>query len=278
MNNYVKKFEELEKKREGEFQSMSKLIMNNQLKEGEINFSAITTRHEGIKCEKCGKEPIVGYRYKCSDCPNYNLCEICEELNSQNLEHPHNFIKIRNSEKKEKKEEKILNKIIEKKEEDKIEEEKKEIEKNYEFEVDGDLKKEIEKGNKTIQFVFIIKNINKFQWPAGGDTKLVSDENSEFKVEKKLNNLAQFQHQKIFLDLDISNLNSGTHECILNFEIREQRYGEPITFTVVITPDIIERFRETYQLFKSDYPDERISKALQKNNNKFGEAFNSLFE
>ena len=53
------------------------------------------TVHNGIKCEKCFKEPIIGYRYKCSTCTNYNLCEDCEEKNAQTGEHPHEFIKMR---------------------------------------------------------------------------------------------------------------------------------------------------------------------------------------
>ena len=34
-------------------------------------------KHDGIKCEKCFDEPIKGYRYKCTVCNDYNLCEKC---------------------------------------------------------------------------------------------------------------------------------------------------------------------------------------------------------
>ena len=51
---------------------------------------------DGIKCEKCFVEPIKGYRYKCSVCKDYNLCEKCEEKNEISKEHPHYFIKIKN--------------------------------------------------------------------------------------------------------------------------------------------------------------------------------------
>ena len=53
-----------------------------------------------IKCKKCFKEPIIGYRYKCSECNNYNLCQDCEEQNAISGDHPHNFIKIRKEEQK----------------------------------------------------------------------------------------------------------------------------------------------------------------------------------
>jgi len=54
--------------------------------------------HNGVKCGKCFKEPIIGYRYKCYICDNFNLCENCEKENQISGEHKHDFIKIRNSE------------------------------------------------------------------------------------------------------------------------------------------------------------------------------------
>ena len=49
--------------------------------------------HKGIKCNNCGMENIEGTRYKCINCPEFNLCEKCEE----NCEHivNHIFLKIR---------------------------------------------------------------------------------------------------------------------------------------------------------------------------------------
>jgi len=49
--------------------------------------------HSTVTCDKCGTFPIVGIRYKCMECPNYDLCEKCEE--SKYLEHEHNFLKVR---------------------------------------------------------------------------------------------------------------------------------------------------------------------------------------
>ena len=121
IDNYIKKFEELEQKREEDFNQMSKILINNeQQKEGEIIFSLVKTTHHGIKCNKCGKEPIIGFRFKCSVC-NYNLCEGCENKNSETQEHKHNFIKMRNEEKNEEKNEK---KIINPKKENAKEEKK----------------------------------------------------------------------------------------------------------------------------------------------------------
>ena len=33
--------------------------------------------HYGITCNNCKTSPISGMRYKCSECPNLNLCGVC---------------------------------------------------------------------------------------------------------------------------------------------------------------------------------------------------------
>jgi hypothetical protein len=37
--------------------------------------------HEGIRCNSCGKDPIIGIRWKCSTCQNHqtDLCSTCME-------------------------------------------------------------------------------------------------------------------------------------------------------------------------------------------------------
>ena len=48
--------------------------------------------HEGTKCSLCGQSPIIGIMYKCIECDDFNICEICED----SQKHPHPFYKIRN--------------------------------------------------------------------------------------------------------------------------------------------------------------------------------------
>ncbi len=46
--------------------------------------------HTGVECDGC-KGPVIGFRYKCVICPNYDLCEKCS---AAGLHAEHNMIKI----------------------------------------------------------------------------------------------------------------------------------------------------------------------------------------
>ena len=48
------------------------------------------TTHFHVKCDQCGMVPIVGVRYKCTVCPNFDLCETCESQG----QHPHPLLKV----------------------------------------------------------------------------------------------------------------------------------------------------------------------------------------
>lgn len=52
------------------------------------------TIHEGIRCDGCKISPVIGDRYKCVICPDFDYCSNCESRN----EHNHPFIKISNPE------------------------------------------------------------------------------------------------------------------------------------------------------------------------------------
>lgn len=47
--------------------------------------------HEGVECDGCNVCPIVGNRYKCTICNNFDYCEKCEETKP----HEHAFLKIK---------------------------------------------------------------------------------------------------------------------------------------------------------------------------------------
>lgn len=47
--------------------------------------------HQDIGCSYCFMRPIVGARFKCKVCENYNLCETCFYTP---YDHQHNFVRI----------------------------------------------------------------------------------------------------------------------------------------------------------------------------------------
>ena len=84
-------------------------IRNNSLIMTEISNSKIQASskimnsplyiHNGIQCAHCQNMPIKGQRYKCPKCLDFNLCEECEQLNSETHFHPHtDFILYRSPE------------------------------------------------------------------------------------------------------------------------------------------------------------------------------------
>ncbi|XP_050439375.1 E3 ubiquitin-protein ligase mib1 [Adelges cooleyi] len=44
-------------------------------------------RHLGSMCDTCHQQPIVGHRWKCADCPNYDLCTWCYHGDKHNTRH-----------------------------------------------------------------------------------------------------------------------------------------------------------------------------------------------
>ena len=61
-------------------------------KEGNMVDKEKKSKHFGVKCDQCGVIPIIGCRYKCSVCPNFDYCEECEKKYA--TEHNHAFFKI----------------------------------------------------------------------------------------------------------------------------------------------------------------------------------------
>ncbi|KAI8911857.1 hypothetical protein EDD86DRAFT_203495 [Gorgonomyces haynaldii] len=51
------------------------------------------TVHRSITCNHCQTSPVRGFRFKCANCVDFDLCQNCEALEVHNP--THNFIKIR---------------------------------------------------------------------------------------------------------------------------------------------------------------------------------------
>lgn len=41
--------------------------------------------YAGIHCDACGQSPILGERFRCTECHDYDLCNICY----RKMDHPH---------------------------------------------------------------------------------------------------------------------------------------------------------------------------------------------
>jgi hypothetical protein len=44
--------------------------------------------HTGVTCDGCRVSPIVGTRFKCTECVNFDLCETCEQKQQHDVAHP----------------------------------------------------------------------------------------------------------------------------------------------------------------------------------------------
>ena len=50
--------------------------------------------HTGVSCDNCSKKPIIGIRYKCLTCADYDLCQICKQ--NAHVVHPgHKFMMMK---------------------------------------------------------------------------------------------------------------------------------------------------------------------------------------
>ena len=266
LNNYIKKFQDLEVKRENDYNELSRSISSRN------NLSMCETVHNGIKCEKCKKEPIIGYRYKCSICENYNLCEECEEKNAETQEHKHNFIRIRKANDENKKENIKNNNVIS------LEKVNFDEDVEYKYLINGNnLNKEINYGTDNVVFEFIIKNNNNLPWPLN-NTKLICESNSDIYCKDLiLNNLKCGQQQIIRVNLNnLKNKQSGEYKIVLNLTVNGKIYGDKIVLNLTII-DPISKLREVYSLSKEDYSDEKLKNVLIKCNNDYNKAFEMLF-
>jgi hypothetical protein len=254
----------------------------------------VKTVHQGIKCNKCGMDPIIGYRYKCPICQNYNLCQNCEENNSQTGEHQHDFIKMRNQEKQspkkeEKNEDKNKEKLVKKEEKNIIIIEKKfppkEPEKinEYKYEL-FDKNPEIYtkttyiEDEKDIKFEIGIVNTSSIDFPENGKTKFIKEGNKEKSAEFIIDKLKAGAKQIIAITIPKKNIKLGEKKMKFILNIDGKNYGEPITLTLITKSKKVEEFRKEFNLDENEYDEEKLLSVLQKHKFNNGEAFASLFD
>lgn len=305
IKKYEQQIKDMEVNYNKKFDNMSKIILENQNKS---NIKKCKTIHNDIKCNNCYKEPIIGYRYKCLTCNEFNLCEECEEANESSNAHPHLFIKMA-------KYVQDINKISPKKnvfnfndndnnnkgkarnnDDNEFQIIKFGKEDDYSLEVINkhNLNPSITEGDYKLDIELIIKNNGSKQWPENG-AKLVFNENKDL-VDKDILLKPQKpeEQQKYLIKLEGLNVYSaGNVEGEMNFEINGEKYGDEIDINIKINEKKkgndddgdddghlkqLKEFRKEYGLSEEEYSDEMLLDKLRKHNFNFAEAFASIFD
>ena len=289
-NIEFKKLYEKENKRDKYYNEIMEMIKNisNPVIKNE-NIIECKTIHYGVKCQKCFRDPIIGYRYKCSICNNYNLCEKCENENLISEDHSHFFIKMRNAieyYKEKGYEENKSNDIV-----------KKNIKniskKEYSFEClnDNNLIIETLEGRSEEKLELILRNNGEKTWPKyttkltkGRETTL-SLKNEEIILEPQ--NPGETKEYKIILK-ELDNNKAGKYKLSYDFYVNNDYYETELEINVIIKENKnneiyrykknIKEFRDNFNLSENDYTDERLLDLLKKNNFQFESAFISLFQ
>ena len=266
-NKYKTKYEEKEKEMEERMSQMSMMINQSKMP----NFKGPDYEHKNIKCEKCLTQPIIGVRYKCSQCDNYNLCEKCEEENNEQSFHDeeHNFIKIRKP----------------------IDDSKEPEEKIYSFDCQNILllNEYIYEGTEHCEINIILKNNGNVKWPKK-KTKLIFDESSQNKegdIILEPQKVGEEKGYKVKFE-NLGNLKVGEYKSYLLFNVNGKNYGEKLTLSINVKEkkeieeiekyrDKIKEFREQFNLDKEEYNDEKLFEILKQHNFNFEDSFSSLF-
>ena len=288
-----KKYEEMfnQKLNQIEIQKIEKQDKLEKKKKFEKNENDIVNKNiineqNGVKCEKCFQEPIIGIRYKCSECNNYYLCENCQQKNSETKDHPHIFIKIRNEEDEKKP---LYNASLQDKNSIQLNQNLIKESKQYSYECINilDLSSYIYEGTKESKIEIILKNNGDMTWPEG--SKLIVDNKSDLRANEimlKPQKPGEQQSYDAIFDA-LKEIKVGEYKSYLTFENSEDVFsGEKLTLKIIIKKkkneieqniDKIRDFRDNYALSTEDYSDRKLLEILKKNNFNFDKAFESLF-
>ena len=213
-----------------------------------------TTIHKNTKCEKCSINPIKGYRYKCFECDNYNLCQDCELNNSKNNEHPHNFIKLKNE-------------LI-----------------NYSYEcLTKKLKTYIFQGINDASISIILKNNNINQWPKNKTYLKVDENKSDIDCDNIKLKDAKQEEQETY-EIHFKNLGQKSpqeYKVYLDFVVEGKKFGEQLCLSVNVrqrnNKEMIKNFKNKYKFKDGMFSDEIILKKLIENNYDLEATFFKLY-
>lgn len=172
-----------------------------------------------VQCNHCQKFPIKGHRYKCPKCLNYNLCEECDEKNSEENFHLHeNFILIRKPE---------------------VENENNNNNQQYSIECLNEemkfsIEKKIDNNDEGVISIKLKNNGRKF-WEGNGETELKCDKeySSIFCKKAVLPPLNQGEEGDFEIIFDkLKNVPKGEYECFLDFFIEGRKTGNKLKLLI----------------------------------------------
>jgi len=287
-DNEIKTKDDYIKKEHEKTLELNKKLEDNNNKYNELIGNLNKYIHHGIKCKKCFEEPIIGYRYKCSICKNYNLCEKCEEKNEISKAHPHNFIKIGNEYKEG---QELPNFAFIKNNNSNNTNKDLMAKKEYSYDClnKNKLSSYIYEGTDEVKIEIILKNNGKEDWPKDC-AKLIFNRASNIEGNDIILEPQKSGEQKIYHAIfkKVSKYHVGEYKSYLLFSVNDETFGEELELTVGIKEnknkseidkniDRINEFRENYYLDKDEYPNEKLLEALKKNDFDYEDAFSSLF-
>ena len=248
INNNIKSYieSEMEKFKQNlinEILEYNNKILNNEIK------TETQLIHYKYKCENCNIKPIIGIRYKCNECINYNLCEKCyNDLINNKINHEHkNFIK-----------KDYIPSI-------------KQFSKNnimYSYSTNGyqRINKKVNPGSDRCTINITIKNNGHYTYP--DNTKLVCAPKSDIKCDSiNIKPLKPGEFEIVYLFFEnLDKYERGKKYFIyLNFEVENEIFGDHIEIRLNLLLDDNEYFRKMRQEFKlgEEYSDETLKKYLR---------------
>ena len=134
---------------------------------------------------------------------------------------------------------------------------------------------------KEVRVVFLIINTGNIDWKEN-EIFLKTNKNSQLKIKDyKVNALRIGESKKIKLYFP-NHIEDGNYNFVLDFCVNNQICGAPIKFVIKISSNenlllkVIE-FRMNFNLDENDFPNEKILKALKKNNFDYEKTFQDIF-
>ncbi len=273
------KYEKSEKESiKQKYETLKQKMENSNMDVLNINNECVNnTIHKEIKCNMCSKNILTENKYKCSECPDFNLCEKCYVNNEKKNIHKHKFIikkedeKISNNKETTRGDEfpsflndsnitepnylygtknddyynEITKKINFDNDELEIDIQNDSIiynhaeDSKYEYQVDQkEYIKIFKQGTITkITIGIYIKNIGINQW--SDDTKLCCDNQSDLRCpEIKIKPLKQNVSDYVSCVFEgLEQIGFGKYIVLLNFIVDELIYGGPIKITLICEED-----------------------------------------